>query len=91
MLVDRCNISHGAAVSEIGVVVLKPSEVMAGVSKVRVWKSVPSATVPSEVEVMRSNGICTLRGCTSIGTLGVWMGNRGDGGAATARPRRVAI
>ena len=52
LFVDPCNVSHhSAAVSEIGVV-LAPSEVMTGVLKVRVWKSVPSVTVPSEVEVM---------------------------------------
>ena len=51
MFVDPCNVSHSADVSEIGVV-LAPSEVMAGVLKVRIWKSVPLVTVPSEVEVM---------------------------------------
>ena len=51
MLVDRWNVSHGAAVSEIGVV-LAPSEVLAGFFKVKVWKSVPSVTVPLAVEVM---------------------------------------
>ena len=51
MLVDRCNISHGAAVSEIGVV-LAPSEVLDVFFKVKVWKSVPSATIPSVAEVM---------------------------------------
>ena len=51
MLVDRWNVSHGAAVSEIGVV-LAPSEVLAVLSKVKVWKSVPSTTIPSAEEVM---------------------------------------
>ena len=51
MLVDQCKISHGAAVSEIGMV-LAPLEVLADFFKVKVWKSVPSATIPSAVEVM---------------------------------------
>jgi hypothetical protein len=51
VLVDRWNVSHGAAVSEIGVV-LAPSEVLAVLSKVKVWKSVPSVTIPSAAEVM---------------------------------------
>jgi len=52
VLVDRWNVlSHGAAVSKIGMV-LAPSEVLAGLSKVKVWKSVPSATIPSAAEVM---------------------------------------
>ena len=51
MLVDWCNISQGAAVSGIGMV-LAPSEVLVGFLKAKVWKSVPSATIPSAVEVM---------------------------------------
>jgi hypothetical protein len=51
VLVDRCNISNGAAVSDIGVV-LVPSEVVAGISNVRVWKSIPLAMVLSDMEVM---------------------------------------
>jgi hypothetical protein len=51
VLVDRCNINHGAAVSEIGMV-LAPSEVLVGFLKVKVWKSVPSAMIPLAVEVM---------------------------------------
>ena len=51
MFVDRCNVSHSAAVSEIGVV-FAPLEVLVGFLKVKVWKSVPSATIPSAAEVM---------------------------------------
>ena len=51
VLVDWWNVSHGAAVSEIGVV-LAPSEVLAVLSKEKVWKAEPSATLPSEAEVM---------------------------------------
>jgi hypothetical protein len=49
--VDRWNVSRGTAVSEIGVV-LAPSEVLARLLKLKVWKSVPSATIPSAAEVM---------------------------------------
>jgi hypothetical protein len=51
VLVDWCNVSHGAAVSEIGVV-LAPLEVLADFFKVQIWKSVPSVTIPSAVEIM---------------------------------------
>ena len=55
MLLDWCNVSHGAAVSEIGVV-LAPSEVLAGFFKVKVWKSVLLATILSAAEVERRIG-----------------------------------
>jgi hypothetical protein len=51
VLVDRWNGSHGAAVSEIGVV-LAPSEVLAGFLKLKVWKSGPLVTLPLVAEVM---------------------------------------
>jgi hypothetical protein len=85
VLVDRWNGSHGAAVSKIGVV-LAPSAGRSFEGKgLEIW-TVGDATFSG-----RSHGTCTLGGCTSIGTLGVWMGNCGNGGTATARPRRVAI
>ena len=59
--------------------------------KIAVGKGLVICTVGNDTFSGGSNGICTLGGCTSIGTLGVCMGNCGDGGAATAQPRRLAI
>ena len=86
MLVGRCSVSHGAAVSEIGVV-LAPLEVMACLLKVKAWKSAPLAG--NGIFGGGSNGICTLRGCIAIRTLGGYMGICGNGGVATDRPRRA--